>query len=141
MLGQQQCFQGRTMTITRTSIRVSVENIASEFSGFINAEIGSPSYAAKGLIIEANVLNIARLHRRWSAEQEIISTEPRNLPLKLVERVTLPQLVEGLFRAWRAMRAAEPSPHSLMTHLPEFTVKLSGLLECIRNDQPQRNPR
>lgn len=122
------------MEITRELAKSAVENVFKEYKGFSSLEVGSKEYATKGVAIETHVVALARLHPRWSAEEEeitnwtqetahLIEEEEENSLFVVFERT------EDLFWYWRNMKASRPSADSLRKWIPLFAENLAALCE------------
>jgi hypothetical protein len=111
-----------------------IQNIALEFKGFSSAEIGSQEYAAKGAALESLVMSLARLHPRWSPEEEtIVPWSEENAHLNRETESSLCMVFEyseDLFRVWRQINAARPSADSLLQGLPRFVLTLEAMCQC-----------
>lgn len=125
------------METVEEPVKRVVERLDAEFREFINCEVASPAYAAKGAAIEELVLCLARKHPRWSAEQEIILPwSEENSHLTKADENTpfwVFEYVEELVWSWREMEADHPTAVSLAHGLSRFPRALLALCRVAEN--------
>lgn len=106
--------------------------IGVECKGATHGKIKSAEYAEKFKIIDDLVEVLIMLHPRWSAEdRELPHWDGVSERPELSYAEPLPQMFErseDLYWAWKFMRADDPTIHSLLTGIPEFTKALNSLM-------------
>lgn len=117
------------MEVVGESVKGITERITTEFKGFSDSEIGSQDYADRGAAIEELLASLARLHPRWSAEEEVIlPVTEENLPRAGEDpQFWVSEYSEELVRAWQEMNADHPTANSLASGLIRFPRVLSQL--------------